>query len=305
MHTFLRITGFDEVPDPGLDGHRYTLSFELGDVVNGMFVPQEAKAVPVTTSRTLQAVWRQNDSQIAETSASAAVVGVMNIASSGSLDGLKPITLNTDNAPASIAALPRIVPGTIMPVPEPSTLSSNGARFSILSDDITELRDQINALSTDLLGGRLLELPQERAILDIYKSGASAEEFRSRIQSLAIICVSINKSILAKALGKSSPKDIGSITLLREYVTQISTPERSESLCDVLKHINNLRKGYPAHGDNTAEYLPAHDFFGLKYPITEFAVAWDSILGRYFRAMTELRDLLSEVRAIRVCTKIV
>lgn len=297
MQKFLRITGFDEVTDPGLDGHRYKLSFELGEVVNGTFVPQESKSVPVTTSRTLQAVWKNNDAQIADTSASAAVVTVTNVASLGSWDDLKPIALNTYNAPKSVASLPKIVPGMVIPVPRPTVATAQNNRFSILSDDITELRDQINALSNDLLGGRLLELPQERAILDIYKSGATADEFRSRIQSLATICVSINKTVLGKALSKASTAEIGSITLLRDYLTQVSTTERAGSVCDVLKHINNLRKGYPAHGDNTAEYLPAHDFFGLKYPITEFAIAWDSILGRYFKAITELRDLLSDVRA--------
>jgi hypothetical protein len=300
MSKSLRITGFEEIPSPGLGGHRYKLSFELGDLINGTFDPRESRSIPITTSRTLQAVWNQSDSQVADSSASAAVEIITNVASSGSLDGLKPIALNTYNAPRLAPTLPKIVPGTIVSVPQVPTTQSAGTRFSILSEDIAELRDQINALSNDLLGGRLLELPQERAILDVYKSAASAEEFRSRIQSLATICVSINKTILGKFLSEPETNNVGSITLLRTYLSRVSSQERSDSICDVLKHINNIRNGYPAHGDNTAKYLPAHDFFGLRYPITEFAVAWDSVLGGYFDALKKLQVLLSDTRAAKI-----
>ena len=72
-----------------------------------------------------------------------------------------------------------------------------------------------------------------------------------------------------------------------------SSVDEAKQICDVLKNINELRKGYPAHGDNTPKFLKAHTFFKIKYPINDYQSAWESILGAYFQAMKKMLKVLS------------
>ena len=167
MSRFIRFTGIEEISPSGLDGHKYKLSFDIGDVKSGNFVPQESQKITVTTSGTLQAVWGQTDAQVAQSSANTAVAMITSAASLGPATQIQPISLNSFTAPKLPPELPLAVPGALIPIPDQPEPSEKPQPFSVLSDDIAEIRDQINALSNALVGGRLLELPQERAILDI------------------------------------------------------------------------------------------------------------------------------------------
>lgn len=296
MKKFLRVNDLKEITPSGLDGHRYLLSFDVGGVSDGVFSPTDTRQVTITSSGTLQAVWGQNDAQLAESSATAATTLILGLAGEGKLDEAKKIDLNTYTAPEIPPSTPKAIAGTIFPIPEEVVEEKKKARFSFLSDDISEVRDQINAIARNLLGGKLLELPQERAILDVYKPANSAEEFRSRVQSLAGISTALNKRIIGKELSKEKTSDIGSIVLLEELLTKLSDSQSSSDVCNVLKNINELRKGYPAHGDNTDNFLAAHDFFKISYPIEDFPTSWESILGAYFMAMKKLREILSAER---------
>lgn len=297
MKKFLRINKITEDTPSGFDGHQYRLSFDVGEMESGVLKPVASQTVTIITSGTLQAVWGSTDEELAETSASAATSILLTAASEGALDKLKPIELNTYTAPKERPTQPQVLPGVVLPIPEPEEPKPTKPLFSSLSDDITELRDQINALSRDLLGDRLLELPQERAILDVYKPAETAEEFRSRVQSLAGICTAMNKSIMGKYLNKDSTEDVGSIILLEELLSKFGNKEQAAKVCNVLKNINELRKGYPAHGDNTDKFLSAHDFFGISYPITNYQDSWERILGSYFDAMKSLRQILADHRS--------
>jgi len=167
---------------------------------------------------------------------------------------------------------------------------------TFLSDDITELRDHINAMSKRMIGDRILQLPQERALLDLYKTARTREEFSSRIQSMAGMVVAINEAAIARQLGKDLPEERGSLNLLRHWLqVTVSGPDIDE-VCGVLKRINDLRKGYPAHGDNADTVLEAHDFFGVRYPIEDFGAAWERILRRYFEAMKKMSRMLADAR---------
>jgi hypothetical protein len=172
-----------------------------------------------------------------------------------------------------------------------------GGRISFLSDDISAERDHVNALSRDLYGDRLLELPQERALLDVYKPTRTPEEFRSRVASIATICTAMNMGLLRRKLGTDAPADAGSLMLLDAFLKKIATVDQATSVCGPLKNINHLRKGFPTHGDNTDQFLPAHDFFKLTYPIEDYAAAWDTLLGAYLTAMKSLRNILRDERS--------
>lgn len=296
MKKFLRINDFKETTPPGLDGHRYLLAVDVGGLNNGVFEPTNSHQITVNSSGTLQAVWGQNDTQVAESSTTAATSLILDLAGAGKLDELKKIDLNTYSAPELPPTEPKASVGTILPVPDQSIPEKKETLFSFLSFDIAEVRDQINTLARELFGEHILELPQERPILDVYKSASSEEEFRNRVQSLAGICIAVNKNIIAKTLNKSTHKDIGSIILLEELLMVNSDKQRACDVCDVLKNINALRNGYPAHGDYVRWFLPAHEFFRLSYPIEDYQSAWESILGRYFDAMKALRSIFVEAR---------
>lgn len=293
MKKSIKVNDLKEITPPGLDGHRYLMSFDVGDLSDGVFKSDQTRQVTITSSGTLQAVWGQTDSQLAESSASAATSIVMDLINEGRFDDINDINLNTYTAPETPPTVPKAIAGTIIPIPEIPLVEKRESTFSFLSDDISEVRDQINAISKGLLCDRLLELPQERAILDVYKPAHTVEEFRARVQSLAGICVALNKSAISKGSGNNNTKETGSIVLLSELLEQYSSADEADRICDVLKKINELRKGYPAHGDNTTKFLKAHSFFNIKYPISDFQSAWESILGAYFRSMKQLLEVLS------------
>lgn len=132
--------------------------------------------------------------------------------------------------------------------------------------------------------------------MDVYKPARSSEEFRYRIESLAGICGSLNKPILCTKLDKDPTIEQGSISLLEEYLDNLAGADMASAVCSVFKNINVLRQGYPTHGDNVRNFLNAHDFFSIPYPIEGFVTAWETILGAYFGALKELRGILSSER---------
>jgi hypothetical protein len=293
MAKHLRFNSLSPIHAPGLDGHKYELRFDVGELINGKFKPLETYKMPVTVSGTLQAIWQQSDTQVAATSASVAAHIITNAASSGELGDLKEVHLTTYTAPREPPPALRVGPDTLIPIPEAPTVEQPAGGISFLSDDISAERDHVNALSQDLYGDRLLELPQERALLDVYKPTRTPEEFRSRVASIATICT-LNMGLLQRKLGTDARADAGSFMLLDVFLQKIATIEQATSVCGPLKNINHLRKGFPTHGDNAKQFLRAHHFFKLTYPIEDYAAAWDTLLGAYLTAMKSLRNILSD-----------
>jgi hypothetical protein len=292
MAKYLRFNSLNPIEAHSLDGHKYELRFDVGELIGGTFKPLETYKMPVTVSRTLQTIWQQSDAQIAGSSASAAAHIITNIfASSGGLGDLKEVKLTTYTAPREPPPALRAGPDTLIPIPAAPTVERPATSF--LSDDISAERDHVNALSQVLYGDRLLELPQERALLDVYKPTGTPEEFRSRVVSIATLCTAMNMGLLRKH-AKDAPEDARSLILLDVFLQKIATIEQATSVCGPLKNINHLRKGFPTHGDNAKQFLRAHHFFKLTYPIEDYAAAWDTLLGAYFTAMKSLRNILSD-----------
>jgi hypothetical protein len=100
--------------------------------------------------------------------------------------------------------------------------------------------------------------------------------------------------LLQQKLGTDAPTNAGYFVLLDVFLQKIATIEQATSVCGPLKNLNNLRKGYPTHGDNAKQFLRAHHFFKLRYPIEDYATAWDTLLGAYLTAMRSLRNILSD-----------
>jgi hypothetical protein len=127
----------------------------------------------------------------------------------------------------------------------------------------------------------------------MYKPVPGPDEFRVRIQSLGIIVKDVNKSALAKVSGEPNPEAVGGIVLLQRALESVVVADEANTICSVLKNINAIRQVYPTHGDNAKQFLEAHRFFKLPYPIQDYETAWESILGEYFRAMRSIKDGLS------------
>jgi hypothetical protein len=290
---FLRFVALREVTPSGMDGHRYRAAFEVGEKRGDHFHPTESRELDVLASGTLQAVWGKSDAQMSTYSGTSAASHVLDLARKNSLDALsEPLLLNTYTAPKVPPETPRLEPGALIPI-DAAPNEPQRRTLSFLSEDVSELRDQINALSKDLWGGRLLLLSQERPLFDMYKSANSAEEFRARVQSLGIIAKDLDRDLLRQVVGIAPDVQIGDFVLLGKAIESLEGEGSAETVCLPLKQLNNLRQGYPTHGDNAKMFLEAHRYFGLPYPVTSFSEAWESVLATYFESMRALRNALS------------
>ena len=205
---------------------------------------------------------------------------------------LQTIKLNTYSMPHEPPGM-WLGEGTIHLLNEPE-LPNFGVRLSFLSDDISEVRDQINALTKSLWGDRILHLSQERSLLDMYKSAENQTEFRARIQSLGVIAKDLNRPLLAKVSKTTDYSAVGDFVLLECALATLANGTAPAAVTANLKQINSLRQGYPAHGDNADKFLQAHRHFSLPYPVKDFEAAWERILSGYFSSMKELRNVLSQ-----------
>jgi len=299
MTRFLKIVELKEIPRANIDGHKFNLFFEIGHMTGTQFQRETEGSVEVVISGTLQAVWGVPDNQIQYPTGTAAAAKILEQASVKTPLQFEPIHLNTFSATERPPTQPQIGPGALIPIPDrdqESQLAREAPRLSIISSNISEIRDFINTISEKLIGDRLLLLLQERPLLDIYKDVRSPEEYSSRIQSLAGLTIAINKEAVGKFLGKEKVKDIGSLNLIEELLNKFADSSRANSICTVFKRLSDLRNGYPAHGDYVKRVVESHDFFKISYPVEDFSLAWDTILGKYFEAMKEMMTVLKQAR---------
>lgn len=211
MARFLRVKNIRDVSPADLDGHVFRLSLDIGEVVGTEFVPVQSSDLDVTISGTLQAVWGIPDSQLASPTGSVAAATVVQRASQGVQDIFQPVSLTTFSAPPTPPTYRIAAPGSMIPIPEPDQKPETrgvSMQISFLSDDISEIRDNINALSRNLLDDSLLELREERPLLNMYKEPKTAEDFSNRIQSLAGLATAINKKAILNSFVSKAVNNI-------------------------------------------------------------------------------------------------
>jgi len=292
MPQALRLTGIVKRPVSLIDGTEYDLFFEVGTLDNDAFASDRHIQVLAQVSGTLQAIWDISPDMMGKVAASIALPRVIEAVRTGRVAELQTIKLNTYSVPHEPPAV-KVAEGSIHPLSEPEP-SKPSQPLSFLSDDISEVRDQINALAKSLWGDRVLYLSQERPLLDMYKSAENQTEFRARIQSLGVIAKDFNRTLLAKLSKTTDPSNVGDFVLLERALETLGYGREATVVTTNLKHINSLRQGYPAHGDNAEKFLLAHRHFNLPYPIEDCGAAWEKILSEYFMSMKALRDLLSQ-----------
>lgn len=299
MAKYLRINDFRDVTPSGFDGHKYRLNFDIGDHKSDVFTSELSSHSDIEISGTLETIWGLDPVRTREVIGSICLSNILELAKNDELDSLQLIKLNTfSSGKIPPSDLYSITKDTIISfAPKVKKVDENSSRMSIsiLSEDISKIRDQINALSKSLLGENLLLLKQERALIDMYKSPNSDVEFERRISSLAGLIALVNKDLIRNKLGISKDDNFGWRKLLEELLKSYSDDVTANDICNVFKNINDLRQGYPTHGDNLDNVLPAYNFFGLVYPIDDFVSAWEIILKRYFDVMKKFREVLKSV----------
>lgn len=158
-----------------------------------------------------------------------------------------------------------------------------------LAGDIIQYRDLINALVYNKHDEKLLELDQERNLLEFFKTAYSNEDFSHRIASLGGLIGKMNKRLL-KALSNESDNSFGTIALLEKFVINIGGKDSEITI--PLRQINRLRQAYPIHTDKAKGVIEAHGYFDLDYPINDYEQAWETVLDRYLKSLKNLFELL-------------
>jgi hypothetical protein len=160
------------------------------------------------------------------------------------------------------------------------------------ASSIIDVRDNINALFKDKYGEKLLLLEQERNLLELFRSANSQEEFSFRLTALGNLVGSLNVDVLRK-ITQISNSNIKTISLLNEFIKTITGKEHD--LIKVFRNINQMRQGYPVHGDNVDGIKEAYDFFRLTYPLVDFKEAWKGLLKKYLFALKNLLEIIKSI----------
>lgn len=161
----------------------------------------------------------------------------------------------------------------------------------VYAERIISLRDNINALCKEKLGNRLLNLPQERAIIELIKTCSSHEEFSHRVSSLAGLASSLNIDLIRTIL-KNTDQSLKSIALLERFFKKHCGLQDSDKIIEPLKNLNRLRQGYPVHTNHAGGVVEAHTFFGLNYPIEDWEGSWQILIEHYMKFLERLLSII-------------
>lgn len=179
----------------------------------------------------------------------------------------------------------------VIPVEEKNPVQS--AEPSSLAAKIIDSRDNVNAVFYNRHGERLLLLPQERALLELFRPCHTQEEFGYRVGALTTLAAAMNTATLC-AQAAADPEKVKSIQALRLYVTRQYGAADASAVCDPLRHLTRLRQMYPFHTDHADGIMEAHAYFGLEYPIQDWGRAWHALLERYAASLEALLQLLKK-----------
>lgn len=180
--------------------------------------------------------------------------------------------------------------GATLIISEPVKPLMRDSSYLQLASRIIDTRDNINAIFNEKHGEKLIVVREERDLLQLFRDAASKEEFFYRVCALANMATGLNFKKLRNLTGVKDT-DKKSIYLLEAYLTQNNL--ESSQIVKTLQAINNLRQGYPVHGDRSDGVLRAHKYFGLSYPVSEHNDTWKTLLIKYLEA---LQTLLSTLR---------
>jgi len=295
------------------DGYDYQLDYSYvpSDLVGQ---PEEASetrdgTVVVGVSGTLATCWRLGREDLKKVLFEYAKRHIRAKAEEGSLGGRSEIQLTTANAAKRCPFDPARVQleiGTPVHFEMPKRNPVAAAESASLPSQIIDLRDSINAIFGETYRGRLLALPQERHIVELFKECKDHESFACRVASIGGLATAINpddirrhvpsRSASRKPEEKEKPPDSSkqetNFDLLGRFLRARYPENQVSPIMEALKNFNHLRRMYPVHTDRAGGVLSAHRFFNLDYPVQDHAAAGRRLLEAYRNMLANLLALL-------------
>ena len=120
-------------------------------------------------------------------------------------------------------------------------------------------------------------LPQERAIIELYRKCSTAEEFSHRVRALEELATAFSNKLTKKILGPKK-SNLKSVALLKELLERHVGLGNAKEIVAPLKHLNRFRQGYPRHADSAEGVLDAYKFFNIEYPTKDWETSWRKLL---------------------------
>jgi hypothetical protein len=272
------------LPSTGRDGS--DLAFEYS-VVDSAYVgqPEETSmarhgVIVVTISRHLTVVWKLGEDALVKVLFEYAKRHIREEVFDGTLSTHEEIELTMSNCPKECPFDPSRIDMSFGKAYEFPVAKENPvvkADPSGLASQIIDLRDNINALYGEKFGGRLLNLPQERSLLELFRTCGSQEEFGYRVPSLCT---------LARSFEGKTIDEVG------KFLRDKFPAEKVDLIMDVLQRFNRLRQNYPVHTDRADGVIAAYKHFGLEYPIEDYQAAWMKLLNAYLEVLKRILELL-------------
>lgn len=295
------------------DGFDYQLDYSYvpSDLVGQPEEVSETRdgTVVVGASRTLATSWRLGREDLEKVLFEYAKRHIRAKAEEGSLGGRSEIQLTTANAARRCPFDPTRVQleiGTPIHFEMPKRNPVAAAEPASLPSQIIDLRDSINAIFGETFRGRLLALPQERHIVELFKECKDHESFAYRVASIgglatAIIPDDIDRRVPSRPASRkpkekekptdSSRQAANTLDLLGRFLRTRYPENQVTPIMEALKNFNHLRRMYPVHTDRAGGVLSAHRFFDLDYPVQDHVAAGRRLLEAY-------RDILAKLLAL-------
>lgn len=258
---------------------------------------QESKTkfgrVLIGISYTLMSIWNLKEEDLTKVLFEYAKRYIIKKAGEKALGGDSNLDLTTNNTPKKCPYSPqRIKVGfnnpMIVDVPEENPMSS--ADPGSLPSQIIDLRDSINAIFGERYKGRLLSLPQERHLVELFKNCSDHEKFAYRVASLGGLATSIN----VKDLEKYSQNEHKPLNILGTFFRSNFPSESNKinRIMNLLTNLNRLRRMYPIHTDRAGGVLEAHSALGIDYPVRNHSEAGYLLLKHYRECLENILFLL-------------
>ncbi len=217
----------------------------------------------VGISGTLNSMWGLTRDDLRKVLFEYAKRHIGKMVSEGALVKQTEVQLTSVSAPSRCPFDPQrinIAFGVLLQFSLPAVNPLADAKPSSVAFQIVDLRDSINAIFGERFNGRILTLPQERHLVELFKSCGSREEFVCQVASLGGLAISIEpkslkalrrdggvKSKVRKDHPLKSQENPKPLDLLGTFLRNRYPAGKVNAVMDALQNFNQLRRIYPIH----------------------------------------------------------
>jgi hypothetical protein len=280
------------------DGFDFLFHFTTVDL-KYVGVPEEFRMIEahhlvVGISDTLLAIWGLEGLPLVKTLFELGKRHLIEKVKDGTLTSKVELQLASSNAP-------NLAPFDINRIPNPNgvevivsmekpNLSENQEGLH-LGGEIVDVLDNINAIFHDHFGSMLFVPKEFRSTLELVRPANTREEYIVRVISLAQLIDRLNLSALRK-LTNENDTQVKSIVLLERFIGLLN--DKPEPAIQIFRSIVRLRQGYPVHTDTADGIREAHKLLGIGYPVTEYQIAWTTLLNHFLKALQHIKAIVDK-----------